>query len=366
MTTKEKERAGSPTTNRPTGQRTAPPKKRTTPMTRPQQQKEQPVRRPSNRTEITQRERRSVSSAEQMPKRRTHGQQPPKQEKPEISPDVVFLPPKPFRRNRLIFQLAVVVAVVMAFLLGVSVFFKVDASKTTVAGCVKYSVEDVLNASGIESGAHLLTFNRAQVAGKIISSLPYVDSVRISIKLPDTVKIEIVEIAVSYAVQDSDDNWWLISSSGKVIEKLLVGEETGYTKILGVKLNAPQSGTQATAYENPNPPVDEDGNPIPVTTTQAQRLNTGLNIVTYLEQKRILGQVANVNVENLGDIQLWYGQRFQVKLGNETRLDYKVSCLKSTVDEMDKYNIQAPGVLDISFTTWPDKVGYTPFDDNDT
>ncbi len=363
MTTKEKERAGSPATKRPVGQRPATPRKRTAPPVRTEERKEQAVRKPSNPANIMQRERR-LPSAEQMAKRRVPGQQPPKQEKPEVSPDVVFLPPKPFRRNRLIFQLAVVVAVVMAFLMGVSVFFKVDASKTTVAGCVKYSVEDVLNAAGIETGTHLLTFNRAQVAGKIISALSYVDSVRISIKLPDTVKIEIVEIAVSYAMQDSSDQWWLVSSSGKVIEKLSVGEETAYTKILGVKLNAPQSGTQAAAYENPNPPTDEEGNPIPTTTTQAQRLATGLSIATYLEQNRILGQVASVNVTNLGDIQLWYGKQFQVKLGNETRLDYKISCLKSTIEEMNKNNIKAPGVLDISFTTWPDKVGYTPFDDN--
>ena len=48
--------------------------------------------------------------------------------KPEkkASQEVVYLPPKPFNRNRLLLHLATVTAVVIALLLGVSLFFKVD------------------------------------------------------------------------------------------------------------------------------------------------------------------------------------------------------------------------------------------------
>ncbi len=274
----------------------------------------------------------------------------------KTSPDVVYLPPKPFQRSRLFLRLATVVAVVIALILGVSVFFKVDA--VVVSGNEQYSAWDISQASGIQPGDNLLTFSRAQASGKIIASLPYVDSVRIGIKLPDTVTIDIVEVKVPYALKAQDDSWWLISASGKVIEKAAEGAEEGYTKLLGVKLDQPQSGQQAVALENNENQTDPEGNPIPVTVTQAKRLSTALDIVEYLERNGIIGKAASVNVEDLGDIQLWYGQQYQVELGDETQLSYKISCMKSAIDSMDAYQ---SGVLDITFTTWPDKVGYKPF-----
>ena len=45
------------------------------------------------------------------------------EQKPKISQDVVYLPPKPFSRHRMVLRLATVVAVVVAVVLGMSVFF---------------------------------------------------------------------------------------------------------------------------------------------------------------------------------------------------------------------------------------------------
>ena len=279
----------------------------------------------------------------------------------KIAPDVVYLPPKPFNRNRLLLHLATVAAVVVALLLGLSVFFKVDVEKFTVAGNNKYSAYDVLQASGIQNGDNLLTFSRARAAAKIRAELAYADDVRVGIKLPDTVIIEIVEVEVPYAVAAQDGSWWLISSSGKVIEKAKDGAQSGYTRILGVQLELPRTGQQATALEVTQTQTDPEGNPIPVTVTQAQKLKTALNIVQYMELNSILGKATAVDVNDLGDMQVMYGQQYQVKLGNEMQLSYKISCMKHAIDELNDYQ---SGVLDITFTTWPDKVGFTPFDDN--
>jgi cell division protein FtsQ len=249
-----------------------------------------------------------------------------------------------------------VVAVVIALVLGISVFFKVDGIE--VSGNIKYKVSDISAASGIKEGDHLLTFSRAQAASKIITALPYVESVRIGIKLPGTVKIDIVEAKVPYAVQAADDTWWLVTSSGKVIEKALAGEETGYTRILGVQLDAPVSGSQAVAKENNQPQTDEQGNTIPVAVTQAKHLETALNIAEHLEDNGIIGTAATIEVEDLGDIQFWYGQRYQVKLGDETQLLYKISCVKSVIDQMNDYQ---SGILDASFKSKPDGVVYKAF-----
>ena len=321
-------------------------------------------KRKVSRNSATPRQRENVSASD-VGNKRTHSGAPRRtqdkkpQESTKVSSDVVYLPPKPFNRNRLILRLATVVAVVLAITVGVSVFFKVDTEKTMVSGNEIYSAWDVLQASGIKDGTNLLTFSRAQASGKIITALPYVDQVRIGIKLPDTVNIEIVEIKVPYAIKAQDESWWLIGASGKVIEKAEDGAQSGYTKILGVQLDTPIPGREAVAWENAQTQTDPEGNTVPVTMTQARRLETALDIAEFMELNGIFGKATSVDVNNLSDIQIMYGQQYQVKLGTDTQLSYKISCLKYVVEKMDSYQ---SGVLDISFITWPNKVGYTPFD----
>lgn len=263
------------------------------------------------------------------------------EESVRVSPDVVYLPPKPFSRNRLILHLATVAAVVIALILGLSVFFKVEIIE--ISGMQKYTAWDIENASGIEKGDNLLTFGRTKAAGKIISALPYVKSARIGIKLPDTVKIEVVEVEVTYALKAQDGQWWLMSAEGKVVEKAANGQENRFTKILGVQLENPVIGQQAVAWQDPQIPTDEAGNTVPVTVTAAERLKTVVDITGFLELNGIIGQITSIDVNYLSDIQLWYGQQFQVKLGGTDQLSIKITRMKAAVAQMGA----AEGILDI-------------------
>ena len=76
------------------------------------------------------------------------------------------------------------------------------------------------------------------------------------------------------------------------------------------------------------------------------------------ENNDIVGEAASVDVTSTEDIILWYGTRYQVNLGDTSRLDYKVDCMNDAILQMSDYQ---SGVLDISFTIWPNQVGYTPF-----
>lgn len=285
---------------------------------------------------------------------------PAKQE--QTSSDVVYLPAQHFNRNRLILVLVTIAAVVAALLLGVSVFFKVDADKYSVSGCDKYTPEQIWEASGIQNGENLMTVGIPQAAAKIMKELPYIESVRIGIKLPDKVYIEVVESKVVYAVQASDNAWWLVNSQGKVVDRAPDGEQTNHTKLLGVQIQNPEPGANASAYEIGSTETDENGNPLPLTVTQAQRLQTALDMIQYLEENGIIGLAASVDVTDMGNLEIWYGHQYRVKLGNDSQLLYKISCFKAFLND-PKTDPYEEGELDISFTTWPDQVGFTPFDD---
>lgn len=287
---------------------------------------------------------------------------PKKQTEPKVksTKDIVYLPPKPFSRNRLILHLATVAAVVLALVLGLSVFFKVDADKITVSGASKYSPWNIAQASGIQDGDNLLTFNRAKAAGQIINSLNYVKDVRIGIKLPDTVYIDIVEVSVTYAVKAQNGNWWLVSSEGRVIEKADESKIDDYTKVLGVQLDAPKEGKQAVAYQEPQTATDPEGNLAPITITAAERLSTALDIMGFLESNGIIDKIESIDVNDPGSLQLWYGKQYQVELGDKRNLSLKIACFKSALDQYLKTHDS--GILDI---TDPPKVVYMPFEPKD-
>lgn len=270
--------------------------------------------------------------------------------------DVVYLSPKPFNRNRLILHLATVAAVVIALVLGLSVFFKVD--HIYVSGCEKYTAYEISEASGIRQGDNLLTFSKEKAAARIMEEFQYVKSVRIGLKLPDTVNIEIVEVEVTYAVKAQDGAWWLISANGVVMEQAN-GNEDNFTKILGVQLENPQVGKQASAYQESQTQVDDEGNTVPVTVTAAQRLDTAVDIAGFLETNRIIGDVATVDVNSLGDIQIWYrDNQFQVKLGGTDQLSYKIQCMKSAVEQISKEYPYETGIFDLSD---PSRISYDTF-----
>ena len=281
------------------------------------------------------------------------------------APKVVYTQPRPFNANRLLLQLAIVMAVVLAITLGLSVFFKVD--KVMVYGNEAYSAWTIQEASGIEQGEKLLSFGRIRASAKIKAALPYVDTVRIGINLPNTVNIYITEFDVVYAIQSQNGTWWLMTSDGKVVEQSDAGTASGYTKVLGVELDNPAANEQAKAYEEAAAQTssteaagatEETQEAIPVTVTASDRLNAALSILAELERNDIVGDIASVDVTNLSEIEMWYGQRYQVEIGDTGRLDEKISNMKQAIAQFSDYEM---GVLDASFTVNENQLIFTPF-----
>lgn len=275
-------------------------------------------------------------------------------EEPTPTPEVVYTPAKPFNRNRFLLRLATVAAIVVALVLGISIFFKVEV--VTVSGAEKYTPYMVREASGIKDGDNLLTLDKIRASGKIIAALPYVDTVRIGIQLPDTVNIEIKEMDVVYSIKDASGIWWLLNADGRVVVNTDSATAGSHTQIVGVTLQNPISGQPAEASD-----VQVslgDNNQTEQGISGASRLSAALSILQYLEDNSIIGTVASVDVSDLSDIQLWYGQQYQVLLGDTTQLGYKIQCMKSAIAKLENYQ---EGILDVTFTTYPDQVPFRPF-----
>ena len=271
--------------------------------------------------------------------------------------ETVYTEAKPVNISRFLIRIATVVAVVLAIVFGMSIFFK--AEKIEVAGADQYTVKQIQEASGIMTGTNLLTLNKGQVAGRILAKLPYIKEIRIGIRLPDTVVIQVTESAVVYAAKDVSGGWWVLDCDGKVVERIDASVSGNYPRILGVRLENPVVGKAAVAYEDP---ADTDGGEeatVPVTVYNRERLAAALQIAKEMEDNGVLGDVASIDVTDMGKIEAWYGKRFQILLGDNTDIPKKVF---SAVQAISQLGDLQSGVLDASFTTWPDEVYHKAFE----
>ena len=270
----------------------------------------------------------------------------------EPIPEVRYSLPKPFSKTGFVLKLVSVVAVVAAVLMCLSLFFRVE--EVVVSGAEKYTPWSIMKASGVKEGDSLLSISDARISGKIISSLPYVKQVRVGIKLPGTVHIEVEELEMTYAIEARDGSWWLMAADGRIIEPIETLAASSYTRIYGVRADGPRADQQVTAVEDgpaqTEPEETEDPNGVTLPTveqiTGRHRLEVVLTILQALEDNGVIGQIGFVDVSNLNDIQMEYGQRLDIVLGTEENLTYKIWYMAQAITQLESYET---GELDVSF-----------------
>ena len=162
------------------------------------------------------------------------------------------------------------------------------------------------------------------------------------------------------AAQDSGYDWWLLAANGQVVKKTSASMANSKIKIKGVLLQSPVVGQGA------KPAADEpetgDGEDEMEPVTNQQRLDMALSMVAELELRGVLAEIASINVENMADIILWYGETYEVKLGDGSQLEKKLEMMCQDIGNRGNEGNTQGGVLDITFESFPDGVGFQPFE----
>ena len=291
-------------------------------------------------------------------RRKAKAKNPPRQQRVirpprEEIPNVVYTAPKPMRRGVFAWKLISMAAVVAAVFLGLSVFFRVDT--ITVAGADKYTPWMIREASGVELGDALLSIGEARVASRIQMELPYVDEIKVGIRLPGTVEIQVTELQVTYSIEDENGGWWLISANGRAVEPVSLDQALGYTRVEGLAIRTPTAGEPVQAI--PGRIVDGDGNAVELAQSDAdQQLSALIKVMTGLEKSRIIGQITKIDMTSVTDIRLEYPQLLTVRLGDDDRLDYKINYLAAAIKQLQA---NQSGELDLTLEYTEDAI-FTP------
>lgn len=260
--------------------------------------------------------------------------------------------------RRFVVRLITALALVAAVILCCIVFFRVNT--ISVTGNETYTTEQIAEASGIADGDALLLVNKNAAAAGIMAQLPYVDQVRIGTSFPNAVRIEVVELDTAYAVAASDGAYWLINCEGRAVETVTGKEASEYLTVEGFMVEPAQAGQTITASrEEPvasaepeneaqtpeNEASEEDAVPVDESKPK-ERLETALEILQCLENYGGSAGITLVDVSSLYDIKIWYGTQYQVNLGDDKDLAYKVEYMLAAVSQLNEYEA---GVLDLTF-----------------
>lgn len=289
-------------------------------------------------------------------RRRTKQQNPPAKRRvvrlpQEEIPEIIYTAPKPLTRGRFALSLVSVAAVAAAVFLTMSLFFRVET--IAVAGAEKYTPWMIRQAAGVEPGDALLSIGEARVASRIRMNLPYVDEIKVGVRLPGTVEIQITELQVTYSIEDENGAWWLISADGRAVEQVTLDKALSYTRVEGLAIRTPQPGEQVQAMPGQIIDPDEGTAESQDQADADEQLDALISIMTALEHNRIIGEIALIDVTDVTAIRMEYPQLLTVSLGDGERMDYKIAYLAAAVEELAD---SQSGELDLSLEYSEDAV----------
>ncbi len=233
--------------------------------------------------------------------------------------------PRRRRRGRFsgLYRLLSVAAVAAAVIVACVVFFRIN--EIAVAGNVRYTAAEVIEASGLKTGDNLMALPKSRIASRIRTQLPYVESVSIQRLLPDGVLLTVRE-RVAAASVDSVEGRWLISAQGKLLE--------------------PASGQQVIAITGIEAMAPYAGGVLQVTEEKESTRSYVLALLTQLEEDGLLAHCTAIDCTAAASITLSY-DIYQVKLPRRSDYDRLLRLLLEALNS-DRLQAGVPGTFDLT------------------
>lgn len=237
------------------------------------------------------------------------------------------------RRRRIRYLLAgifVTAALAAGVVVSAAALFKIKTvSVQQPEGGTAYTDDQIVAAFGQPVGENMFGFSPDDSAASILQALPYLETVEIQRRLPDTVIIEVTP-AVEYCAVSSDAGWVVCSSSLKVLRIDSAAPE-GLIQVQGAVADAPSPGQ-------------------PLVLTEPDKLGAMQQVLSKA-QAQGLTPITEINVSDLYEISFLYDSRIRIVLGTVNDLDYKINWawrLVTPGQTEDGLTEEDRGTLDVS------------------
>ena len=231
---------------------------------------------------------------------------------------------KPKRHSNISAPLMFVV-IIVAIIFVMSVFFRV--SDIRVTGNTHYTDEEIIRAIDIEEGDNLFFFDRFAAISRVFAKLPYIEEVTVVRKLPDKVTIEVTESTALAYIRLGDEKWTM-DHNCKVLGKAANNETGQLVEVTGISPGTLLIGEQLTTA---------DGN--------AEEVGYLADILYQIQERGLTAEISEVEFLSPNDVQLSYGGRFTVKLGNSEKTEHKFGMLVTVIGKLGSGDV---GLINLS------------------
>ena len=227
------------------------------------------------------------------------------------------------RRFGVLSKLLTLVVVCAAAVLALTLFFKVESVEVT--GNSRYSAQEIQDACGVQLGDNLYLLSKPDMVQRLHQRLPYIDEVRITRSLPNTLRVQVTEFTTVYAVEQ-EGTVWLLTSGGKIVET--AAERGDVPLIDGCELLAPSlSGDVSFALELQN------------------RQESLFALLTALESAELTEGVRAIHLGDPTVLTMDYTERFSVEMPYSADYPRLLRYLTLVIEELET---NLTGVIDLT------------------
>lgn len=240
-------------------------------------------------------------------------------------------PISPTRRKvvRIVSTAAIVtVVLVVGVILSLTVLFKTQSYEIT--GNSLYPEEDIIAACGIGEGENIFMAPKTPAERRIKDKFPYVEEVDVGFRIPDTIKIEITQAVEGYLVKLSDDEYLLVSTKGRILDRIADKDAYDLPIFIGPTLISGEIGDYVE-YED-------------------ETVVAIIDSISEIFADNGYQGITEIDATNTASITFTYDGRIKVKLGIPEDLSYKIRTAMTIITNNIDINPNSAieGILDVS------------------
>ena len=217
------------------------------------------------------------------------------------------------------------VLICLSIVVAMSIFFRVQVIE--VEGNLDYTDEQVVEATGIDTGDNLFFLNRIGAVSRMLARLPYIQEATISRVLPDKVIISVKESNAVATVQ-SETSAWMIDRNCKLMTAVTESEALGLIPVTGVTAILPGVGDLIQVEEG------DEG-----------KIEYLSEILLEIEVRDLQSRISNLDISDVNNPTFTLDDRFYVNLGSKSDTIRKFGVLLSAASQLQPGDT---GTIDLS------------------
>ena len=225
------------------------------------------------------------------------------------------------------------IVIIVGVILSRTLFFNI--TDIVFENTSPYSLEEIQSVAQVTKGDNLFSMNLTKRSENLEKALPYAGEVKMSRKLPSTLKIKIVAPTPLMNIQTADGYYYLVSDEDKVLEKNLTEAVAGYTVIFG--------------YEPCDVKVCDK-----IYSTDSDKKELVDNLFETFKKNGFEHLVA-IDVTNINALTVKYNDFQTINLGNCDDLEFKIELAKAIIDK--RGNPNEAGTINVESTQYPTFIG---------